>query len=101
MVDLDRDLDLGMAGAMNGTKDEHRAGDRGVRQSLRCAVNDRAPDPLARVGRRAGVDGLALAIVVLTPRLSVGTASPESIYEARNRPDWLPVPLAGIDAALA
>ncbi len=25
----------------------------------------------------------------------------ESIYEARNRPDWLAVPLAGIDAALA
>lgn len=25
----------------------------------------------------------------------------ESIYEARNRPDWLSVPLAGIDAALA
>ncbi|MFE1665364.1 hypothetical protein [Microbacterium sp. P02] len=25
----------------------------------------------------------------------------EAIYEARNRPDWLAVPLAGIDAALA
>jgi maltokinase len=25
----------------------------------------------------------------------------ESVYEARNRPDWLAIPLAGIDAALA
>ena len=25
----------------------------------------------------------------------------EAVYEARNRPDWLSIPVAGIDAALA
>ena len=46
-------------------------------------------------------DGAVDLDPVLLRALVLDKAVYESIYEARNRPDWLPVPLAGIDAALA
>jgi predicted trehalose synthase len=51
-----------------------------------------------------GYSGAAGAIeldAVLLRALVLDKAVYESVYEARNRPDWLPVPLAGIDDALA
>jgi len=57
--------------------------------------------------RAAFVEAYAAApgAVALDPELLralvLDKAVYESIYEARNRPDWLPVPLAGIDAALS
>jgi trehalose synthase-fused probable maltokinase len=49
----------------------------------------------------AGAAGSVDPDPVLVQALVLDKAVYEAIYEARNRPDWLPVPLAGIDAALA
>lgn len=49
----------------------------------------------------AGTAGSIALDPFLLRALVLDKAVYESIYEARNRPDWLPVPLAGIDTALA
>jgi maltokinase len=55
----------------------------------------------AFVDAYAAADGAVELDPVLLQALVLDKAVYESIYEARNRPDWLPVPLAGIDAALS
>ncbi len=57
--------------------------------------------------REAFLDAYAAALgavdldTLLLKALVLDKAVYEAMYEARNRPDWLTVPLAGIDAALA
>ncbi len=55
----------------------------------------------AFVDAYAGTTGAIELDPVLLKALVLDKAVYEATYEARNRPDWLPVPLAGIDAALA
>ncbi|WP_318244848.1 phosphotransferase [Microbacterium pullorum] len=55
----------------------------------------------AFVDAYAGAEGSVALDGLLLKALVLDKAVYESIYEARNRPDWLPVPLAGIDSALA
>lgn len=52
-------------------------------------------DAYAATPGAAPLDGVLLRALVLDKAVY------ESIYEARNRPDWLPIPLAGIGDALA
>ena len=55
----------------------------------------------AFVDAYAGAAGSVELDPVLLKALVLDKAVYEAIYEARNRPDWLHVPLEGIDAALA
>jgi maltokinase len=52
-------------------------------------------DAYAATPGAAGLDDVLLRALVLDKAVY------EAVYEARNRPDWLGIPLAGIDAALA
>lgn len=74
------------AGAVGGRDD-----------AARWATTCRAAflDAYTRADGAVELDDVVLRALVLDKAVY------EAIYEARNRPDWLPVPLAGIDAALS
>ena len=48
-----------------------------------------------------GAAGGVLGSVVLLEAFELDKAVYESVYEARNRPEWLPIPISGVDAILA
>lgn len=73
------------AGAVGG-------GDDGAAWAAAC--QETFIDAYATAAGSADLDGTLLRALVLDKAVY------ESIYEARNRPDWLAVPLAGIDTAL-
>ncbi|WP_281358411.1 maltokinase N-terminal cap-like domain-containing protein [Cellulomonas taurus] len=68
-----------------------------------------APDAWTRVAREAFWAGYTAESSVLDPALAavllrtleLDKALYEAVYEARNRPDWLPIPLHGIERLLA
>jgi maltokinase len=72
---------------------------------LRSADADAWTAP-ARAALRAGYDASATddvdptSVALLLTALELDKALYEAVYEARNRPDWLPIPLAGLDRLL-
>ena len=67
----------------------------GVPRRLRDGVGGGGPIDAHAMGSSAALDPVLLRALVLDKAVY------ESIYEARNRPAWLPVPLSGIDTELA
>ncbi|MGP9538498.1 maltokinase N-terminal cap-like domain-containing protein [Brachybacterium sp. AOP43-C2-M15] len=52
---------------------------------------------LAGYAREAGWDAGSAALAVLLRAFEADKAVYEALYEARNRPDWLPIPLAALE----
>ncbi len=75
-----------------------------------AAAVGRAADPVAWLtdargrliaGYERETGGAAAGLDVLLPALELDKAIYEVVYESGNRPDWLPIPLGGVDRLLA